>query len=205
MIQFTLMHKTGGINNANFGTPPDGYSPRMQMFLWATTGDPLPQINIINSSMAGAYFGVEAGFGSALTTEAIEAELVLAEDQNMFDVYEACNNLTNPAEIDGKIAVIKRGNCNFVDKVNNAQNAGAIAVIVVNNQPEEPFTMGGNSATINIPSIMINLFDGENIISALENNESITANLANNGLLKLMEILTMVLLLMNMVMVFQAD
>ena len=26
-----------GINNANFGTPPDGSSPRMQMFLWNTT------------------------------------------------------------------------------------------------------------------------------------------------------------------------
>ena len=26
-----------GINNANFGTPPDGSNPRMQMFLWNTT------------------------------------------------------------------------------------------------------------------------------------------------------------------------
>ena len=24
-----------GFNNANFGTPPDGINPRMQMFLWS--------------------------------------------------------------------------------------------------------------------------------------------------------------------------
>ncbi|MDY8136463.1 M36 family metallopeptidase [Aquimarina sp. 2201CG5-10] len=29
--------RTGCINNANFGTPPDGSNPKMQMFLWNTT------------------------------------------------------------------------------------------------------------------------------------------------------------------------
>ncbi|MGO2101880.1 MAG: T9SS-dependent M36 family metallopeptidase [Psychroflexus halocasei] len=174
-----------GINNANFGTPPDGYSPRMQMFLWATTGQPLPQINIINSSASGEYYGVEAGFGPALTTEALIANLVLAEDFTSFNDYEACNNLTNPAEIDGKIAVIKRGNCSFTDKVMNAQNAGAIAVIVVNNEAGQPIRMGGENTSINIPSLMITQFDGQNIISALENNETLTTNIANNGPFKI--------------------
>jgi uncharacterized repeat protein (TIGR01451 family) len=27
----------GGVNNANFATPPDGFNPRMQMYLWALT------------------------------------------------------------------------------------------------------------------------------------------------------------------------
>lgn len=174
-----------GVNNANFGTPPDGYSPRMQMFLWATTGEPLPQIYITNSSVSGEYFGIEAAFGPALPTEALIANLVLAENENSLNAYEACNDSTNSSEIDGQIAVIKRGNCSFTDKVMNAQNAGAIAVIVVNNEAGQPIRMGGESATINIPSIMINQFDGENIISALENNESITANLANNGPFKI--------------------
>ena len=26
----------GGTNNANFGTPPDGQRPRMQMYIWTT-------------------------------------------------------------------------------------------------------------------------------------------------------------------------
>ncbi|MGH2730289.1 MAG: M36 family metallopeptidase [Actinomycetota bacterium] len=28
----------GGVNNANFGTPPDGQRPRMQMYVWPNTG-----------------------------------------------------------------------------------------------------------------------------------------------------------------------
>ncbi|MGO3689218.1 MAG: T9SS-dependent M36 family metallopeptidase [Psychroflexus halocasei] len=174
-----------GVNNANFGTPPDGYSPRMQMFLWATAGQPLPQINITNSSASGEYFGIEAAFGPALSTEALIANLVLAENENSLNAYEACNNLTNPAEIDGKIAVIKRGNCSFTDKVMNAQNAGAIAVIVVNNEAGQPIRMGGENTSIIIPSLMITQFDGQNIISALENNETLTTNIANNGPFKI--------------------
>lgn len=174
-----------GINNANFGTPPDGYSPRMQMFLWATTGDPLPQINITNSSLAGEYYGVEAGFGPPLPTEALVAELVLAEDTSNLNNYEACNDITNPAEINGNIALIQRGSCNFTDKVMNAQNAGAIAVIVVNNEAGEPIVMGGENASISIPSLMITQYDGQNLISALENNETITTSIANNGPFKI--------------------
>ncbi|MEH6417799.1 S8 family serine peptidase [Pseudomonas sp. CGJS7] len=33
------------------------------------------------------------------------------------------------------IAVVRRGTCNFTDKVNNAKNAGAVAVLIANNQP----------------------------------------------------------------------
>ncbi len=35
----------------------------------------------------------------------------------------------------GAIAVVRRGSCNFSDKVNNASAAGAIAVVIANNQP----------------------------------------------------------------------
>ena len=45
---------------------------------------------------------------------------------------EGCNTLINGAELNGKIAVIKRGSCNFTTKIQNAQNAGAVGVIMVN-------------------------------------------------------------------------
>ncbi len=47
----------------------------------------------------------------------------------------------------GKIAVIRRGDCPFVDKVKNAQDAGAIAVIIMNNVAGEPVPMGLNHFT----------------------------------------------------------
>jgi len=47
-------------------------------------------------------------------------------------------------------------------KVLNAQNAGAIGVIVVNNAPGDPITMGFTAPipVITIPSVMISLADG---------------------------------------------
>jgi len=43
----------------------------------------------------------------------------------------ACDPLTT--DLTGKIAVVGRGTCSFSTKIRNAQNAGATAVIVVNN------------------------------------------------------------------------
>lgn len=168
-----------GVNNANFGTPPDGMSPRMQMFLWATTGEPLPQITITSSSAAGEYAGLESNFGPNLSADALEAELILAIDTQ--DSSFACDPLTNTSEMDGQIAVITRGDCAFVEKVSEAQNAGAIAVIVINNEPGEPIVMGGDSSTITIPSLMISQENGATILSALEADETLTTSLANNG------------------------
>ncbi|MBK7966638.1 MAG: hypothetical protein IPK10_16100 [Bacteroidetes bacterium] len=61
----------------------------------------------------------------------------------------------------GKVAVIDRGTCSFESKVLNAQLAGAIGVVIVNNVAGAPFTLGGsNSLGVNIPSVMISQSDG---------------------------------------------
>src|SRR5690606_35354772 len=51
-----------GLNNANFGTPVDGFRPRMQMFVWT---HPLPNIVTVAppSSAAGNYAASGAVFG----------------------------------------------------------------------------------------------------------------------------------------------
>ena len=46
---------------------------------------------------------------------------------------DACTPLVNEAAIAGKIALVDRGVCGFAIKVKNAQNAGAIGVVVGNN------------------------------------------------------------------------
>ncbi|MFN2262084.1 MAG: T9SS-dependent M36 family metallopeptidase [Psychroflexus sp.] len=183
---FAQAQDGGGVNNANFGTGPDGNSPSMQMFLWTPPGNPNPNLNIeAPSSLVGGYFGVEATFGPVLSGDAISAELILIEDQNFggnTDPLDACDNLINTANINGKIAVIRRGDCTFVSKIEKAQNEGALAVIMVNNNAfEEPFGMGGDGVNINIPSVMVENDFGEDLISDLNSGETITANLANNG------------------------
>ena len=71
----------------------------------------------------------------------------------------ACSAL--PAgSLSGRIALIERGSCNFVDKVTFAANAGARAVVVYNNIPgDSAITMGGLDATT-VPAVMMFYADG---------------------------------------------
>lgn len=146
-----------GVNNANFGTPPDGQNPRMQMFLWTGQATTIFDVNS-PATIAGNYNAVEAGFGPALPATPITGNLVIVDDGSA-SPSEGCNALTNGAAINFNIALVDRGNCNFTDKVLNAQNAGAVACIVCNNAATAPFAMGGNNAAIVIPSVMISQAD----------------------------------------------
>ena len=131
----------------------------------------------INSpaNIAGDYnIIVATAFGSPLST-AISGDLVLAID-GASPTDDACSTIENTSEMNGKIAVIKRGTCSFDDKVKRAQDAGAIAVIVVNNVSGAAISMGGdglgfeeegNPLNITITSAMVNNIDGDAIIAAL--------------------------------------
>lgn len=170
----------GGTNNANFATPNDGSNPRMQMYLWSPSGT--ANLLTVNSpsNVAGSYGGVEAGFGPGLPATPITADLVLPID-NTPDVYDACTDPVTPGLMSGKIALIMRGTCTFAEKVQRAQDDGAVAVIVINNTGAAPFTMGGSSGTINIPSVMISNSDGLALIAEIESGGTINATLANTG------------------------
>lgn len=170
-----------GMNNASFGTPPDGSNPEMTVYEWnGPLGQPL---NILDGELAGAYTAVPAGFGNPLPYEdAIVAELVLVTDEPVFDgdLYDACEAITNGEEIDGKIAVIRRGTCQFGFKILAAQAYGAVGVIMVNNVASPSvITMGegDDDASNTPPSVMISQADGEPLIAALESEAVITASI----------------------------
>ena len=64
----------GGTDNANFATPRDGRTPRMQMYLWTGAG-PTHKVQ----SPVGATYGAKgAEFGAALTTTGVTAALTPA-------------------------------------------------------------------------------------------------------------------------------
>jgi hypothetical protein len=75
-------------------------------------------------------------------------------------------NAANAAAVKGKVALIYRGTCPFVQKVKNAQNAGAVAVMLANNatgiQPP-----GGADDTITIPTVGISQADGDALKAAV--------------------------------------
>ncbi|MFN7917067.1 MAG: M36 family metallopeptidase [Vicinamibacterales bacterium] len=139
----------GGTDNANFATPNDGSSPRMQMYLW--TGAGATHEVQVGASVFGAN---GAAFGPALTSTGVTAPLAAMVPA------DGCTAAT--VSLTGRMAIIDRGSCNFDVKVKNAQAAGAVAAIVANNQGvNESFTMGAGSVKrVTIPSVMVGKADG---------------------------------------------
>lgn len=173
----------GGTNNANFATPVDGSNPRMQMYLW----DPgITNLLTVNSpsSIAGGYGAVEAAFGSPVPATPITSNLVLYDDNAGLDPNDACENPTaaNAAAQNGKIVVIYRGDCEFGAKVLKAQQAGAVAVIMINNVAGSPISMGAGAqgGSVTIPSVMITDVDGAAIVAQMALG-TVNATLVNNG------------------------
>lgn len=58
------------------------------------------------------------------------------------------------AKLTGKVALIDRGEISFTQKLAMAKAAGAVGVVIANNQPGEPLIMGGETS-IDLPAIMI--------------------------------------------------
>ena len=81
---------------------------------------------------------------------------------------EGCNPLTN--DLTGKIAVIYRNTCNFSLKALNAQNAGAVGVIIINTDPEVVGMGAGTDApSVTIPVVMLTNFDGATLVNEMAN------------------------------------
>jgi hypothetical protein len=116
---------------------------------------------------AGSYAAMSAAFGPPLTEAGLTGDFALVSD-GTGDPTLGCDPLVNADEIDGKIAVIDRGTCFFTEKVKNAQNAGAIAAVIVNNVPEGLPPMGGQDSSVTIQSLGISLADGDLIKEVLE-------------------------------------
>ena len=68
-------------------------------------------------------------------------------------------------DLTGKIALIQRGTVSFGEKVQNAQNAGAVACLVYNNAYGE-FGMDLTDCTATIPCVSVTMEDGEYLLAA---------------------------------------
>lgn len=128
------------------------------------------------ASIAGVVGGVASqrgdesgGIFGPLTSTPIEADLVVAQGNNVnWDAATPAQNgcgtaLVNAAAVQGKIVLVSRGTCSFLEKVRNAANAGAVAVLVYNNRSDPPIIMGGDPNTVAIPALMIRPADGERL------------------------------------------
>ncbi len=164
----------GGTNNANFYTPEEGESGRMQMYFWPVEVKVAMEVKAPDT-IAGFYVAVAASFGPSLETP-ITGKLVLVNDG--LDVFtDACDGIQNNGDLAGNIALIDRGNCTYLTKANIAEAAGAIAIVVVNNVPSPPFAMGGSGSS-GIPGVMISQADGEILKAHLLAGDTVDISLA---------------------------
>ena len=102
------------------------------------------------ASIAGTYEMKRAAFGPQAGK--VSGAVVYS------DHSEGCDQppIVNGSSLSGNIALIDRGNCLFIEKVKNAQDEGAIGVIIVNNLPNSTiFIMGGSDPSITIPSAFV--------------------------------------------------
>ncbi len=124
-----------------------------------------PTLNVsAPAAVAGTYTIGLAEFGPAIDATGVSGTLVAAldpADTTGPTTFDACSPITNASAVAGRIALVDRGNCNFVVKTMNAQDAGAIAVVVADNRVESlPPGMAGVDPSITIPTISVSQADG---------------------------------------------
>ncbi|WP_299382528.1 thrombospondin type 3 repeat-containing protein [uncultured Lacinutrix sp.] len=125
------------------------------------------------ATIAGDYSSYPTTAFGTETSTVLSAEIVLIESEsvtiagNTSTSPQGCGTVTNPTALSGKIVLIRRGVCNFTVKVKSAEDAGAIGVIMMNNNDGEPIPMGGSDPTITIPSVMLSKADGDLIEAAV--------------------------------------
>jgi hypothetical protein len=135
-----------------------------------------------NLSTTITNYTVTDGWGASLDNGYAYGNLVLVNDGSASPEL-GCNALTNGAAISGNIAVAVRGTCNFSAKALSAQNAGATALVIINNQTQAPATLGAGveSANITIPVIMISQTQGASLLTALQNGQAVVGLLGRQN------------------------
>jgi hypothetical protein len=126
------------------------------------------------ASLAGSYINAQpADWGGRITSEQTWDGIVVNDGSAQPTL--GCN--ASPANAyNGKLALVRRGSCEFGQKALNAQNAGAGAVLVVNNAAGPPPGMAAGTvgAEVTVPALSVSQEDGERMIAALDAGETVT-------------------------------
>lgn len=130
---------------------------------------------------AAAQEILPAAYGEPLSRSGLSGRAVLVNDGSA-NPNQGCNPLTNGAAIAGKIAVVRRGSCVFGIKTRNAQAAGAIATLILNNREESGEDLlpiaTADDFTIEIPSFTVAFAVGNALVDALAANPGMTVTIA---------------------------
>lgn len=140
-----------------------------------------PLLSVLSPAIAANYQVGTASFGAPLASPGLNGDLVQGLDAANPagpSTTDGCSALTNASDVGGRITLLDRGTCTFVTKAKNAQNAGAIGVIIVDNRLETPPPgMAGTDPSVTVPTVMISQPDGATIEGQLTGGVNATLGL----------------------------
>jgi PA domain len=112
------------------------------------------------------YVRAEFGSDPVLGREALVVQVLNTAPDFGSSTTDGCTAIINAAEVRGRIALLDRGHCPFTTKALNAQNAGAVAAWIANNEPGV-VRPGGMDPTITIPVLGVSQEGGQAINTLL--------------------------------------
>jgi len=144
------------------------------------------------ASLAGNYDIGTAAFGPEASRGGLTGPVIRVADAANTDgpsTTDGCTAFTNAAAVAGKVVMIDRGSCTFVQKARNAQAAGATAVIIGDRSEsyseDNPATclapgMAGEAEDITIPVISIGINDANLLRTQFTANATVAGFLRND-------------------------
>lgn len=126
--------------------------------------------------VAGETYPGAAGDFDPYTDSPVKgADLSDWDDATDGDDPLACDEADVPEEVTDTVTLISRGACTFTTKIRNAEEAGAIGVVVYNNVagPAVAMAHDGTDPFPEIPAVMVSLSDGETILTQLPTTTTI--------------------------------
>ena len=141
---------------------------------------PAPVVGDKQYTVANDGGGGTGVWGSAVTTSLVNKDVVMPQSGDSLAGSPITTSMT------GKIALVYRGGgIEFVCKALAAQNAGAIACVIVNNIAGGPIGMGAGSVcsapSIFIPVFMISKADGDALDAQYCSGASVKMTITNWG------------------------
>lgn len=124
-------------------------------------------IQVTDTEQCQEFIGLQSDFGPTYPLHIPQAQVYIFSDPKRL---HACYPYSNQDAkmIRNKVLLISRGHCNFYDKVLHAQQAGARAVILMNNKQERVSkfrVIGSGPISIQIPSLLLGYQDSQSLLS----------------------------------------
>ena len=128
------------------------------------------------------FEGQPAQFGADVFADAaFDAPLALYDD-GAEPTMDGCTDPTAASAQDlmGKIALMERGGCNFTEKAQRAQDAGAVGVVIINTISGLNFP-GGSAPNVTIPVISARQTDKADLVALATAGERLRSRASHPG------------------------